>query len=745
MLSGALARALSGVLARALSGVLARALWLALAGLQPTAAFAGTLDQATLQQLFPSPLVMGARDSALPIWPIFKQNGPATDLVGYVFESIDLAPIPGFSGTPVNLLVALDPDGRFLDVRVLSQHEPVFLDGLGEGPMLRFVDQYKGLSLRQNIRIVPPGTRPAANGAIDVHIDGVAKATASVRIINQTMLSAALKVARAKLGFTGAKDPGQVARLRPGLPMAPHDWAGLLDAGLVQHLALAASDVDRGFAGTAVANQGPGDEGGRIDLYVALASLPEVGRNLLDERTWTQMNSRLREGDLVLLVMSTPDAFVGEDFVRGAVPERLALRQGGLPIEMRDMDLDGNLAAAGLPAIGAWKAFRVIAASGLDLGQPIDLALRVTRSHGIVYAEKVTREFTATLRVDSQYVIASGADERGWAATWAARAPELALLVAALALLAWSLARGSRLVTDTRWLRWFRPAFLLLTLGFIGFAAQGQLSIVNLVAALQSATRGGGWDFLLYDPISTVLWVFVLASLVVWGRGTFCGWLCPFGALQELVALAARALRLPLWQVPAGIDRQLRRLKYLLLAATLAAAVLRPAWADLLVEVEPFKTAITLAFVRHPPFVVYAVLLVLAAAMVNKPFCRYLCPLGAALALAGRARRWDWLARRAECGRPCQTCRYACEYRAIDRDGRIDYQECFQCMACVAIHRDEQRCAPLILVRHGRPPMRVGTALQPPLSPDTGRGAGVRGPSKAPLPIKATTFQGQAK
>ena len=78
---------------------------------------AGTLTKAALQQRFPSPLIVGERDAQLPTWPLFRQDGTTTPLVGYVFESIDLAPIPGFSGTPPNLLIALDAKGVFMDVQ----------------------------------------------------------------------------------------------------------------------------------------------------------------------------------------------------------------------------------------------------------------------------------------------------------------------------------------------------------------------------------------------------------------------------------------------------------------------------------------------------------------------------------------------------------------------------------------------------------------------------------------------------
>ena len=99
---------------------------------------------------------------------------------------------------------------------------------------------------------------------------------------------------------------------------------------------------------------------------------------------------------------------------------------------------------------------------------------------------------------------------------------------------------------------------------------------------------------------------------------------------------------------------------------------------------------------RSWPFVAWAVALVLLSAFVFKGFCRYLCPLGAGLAILGRLRRFDWIARRAECGTPCQTCRHRCDYQAIEPSGRIAYDECFQCLDCVAIHDDAARCAPLI-------------------------------------------------
>ena len=325
---------------------------------------------------------------------------------------------------------------------------------------------------------------------------------------------------------------------------------------------------------------------------------------------------------------------------------------------------------------------------------------------------------TSTLAVPSRFVIPAAEDQKTWVATWKARKVEIAVLLLSLAGLTWVLASQSSLVSRARRLRWFRPAFLAFTLLFIGWYAQGQLSIVNVVALMQAAIAWRSWAFYLYDPMTAILSVYVLATLVVWGRGTFCGWLCPFGALQEFVAILAKLARVPrrrlqrpdrpqaeVDQVRRPGDHPHRR------------ASSRRDGATALVEVEPFKTAITMRFERSWPFLAYAVGTVLVGAVVYKFFCRYLCPLGAFLALAGRLRRWNWLTRRVECGTPCQTCRNRCEYQAIDSAGRIDYLECFQCMKCVAIYNDDTQCAPRMLERKGRRwPAAVAPGRGEPLS-----------------------------
>jgi transcriptional regulator of nitric oxide reductase len=690
---------------------LARTVWLgpmllwavvlALAGLFSAApAQAGMMNREAMEKAFPSPLIVGEKDRDLPVWPILKQDGTSTPIIAYVFESIDLAPIPGFAGTPFNLLIALTAKGEFMDVRVLSQHEPVFLDGLGEGPMLRFVDQYKGLSLKQNIKIGSNLNSGSKASSANVFIDGVAKATASVRILNQSLLAASLKVARAKMGYAEGRDPDLVAHVRPDVFEAM-DWNALVKAGLITKKTFKNRDIELAFKGTvgegldAQAARGPDES--FTDLHVAYLNVPSVGRNLLTPAGWSFMQSRLEPGDHALLLLTSGRySMLGEDFVRGAVPDRLSLQQQHLPLEIRDLDLDVPLKLPPSLQGAEWRVFRVIAPAGLDPAQALNFKLHVTRSKGQIYPERVTQAFGFDAELPAKYFEAASSNDKTWHSIWRTRVAELAVLAMGLGMLVWALRNQLWLSQKPRRLLYFRTGYLVFTLVFIGWYAQGQLSIVNITALVQAVVAGRNLNFFLYDPMTVCLWAFIAVTFFVWGRGTFCGWLCPFGALQELVHKAMAPLRLRQWKISERIDARLKRIKYAVLAAIVASAFVSVPWTDRMVEIEPFKTSITLVFSRAWPFVAWAVGLLVLSAFVYKGYCRYLCPLGAGMALLGRLRRFDWIARRMECGQPCQRCRNDCAYKAIGKSGRIDYDECFQCLDCVAIFQSDQLCVPLI-------------------------------------------------
>ncbi len=679
-------------------------LWIA----TPGTVDAGELTRDALGTMLPDTLIVGEKGADLPVWPLFKE-GPVPQAVGFVFESIDFAKIPGFAGTPMNLLVAIDTAGQFVDVRVISQHEPVFVGGLGEEPLIEFIEQYPGKSLLQNIRVGSTMSRRAQAHGKDVLIDGVAKATVSVRILNQTLISSALQVARAKLGFAQGKDPSQAAKVRTDF-FVNKSWATLLKDNLVVHNRLYNRDVQQIFAGTIVedvddiALSHPDER--FIDLYVAIVSVPTIGRALFDAADLEEITRYLEPDDHAVLVMSSGRySFIDDDFVRGATPNLLSLTQEELPMEFRDMDVEVSPILQGTPKVDSIKVFKVASHAGLDPGSPWQLSLHVVREKGQLYPQRVVKDIVTSYDLPERFVTRPVLIQQveGWRAIWVERAWEIFLLLGALTLLTAALIKQEKLFGSSRILSSFRYIFLAFTLGFIGWYAQGQLSIVNITALLQAFKAGSGLGFFLYDPMTVLLWGFVLVTLIVWGRGTFCGWLCPFGALQEFFGKLAQRLGVPQVRINEVWDERLKNLKYIVLAIVVLGAALSTDLGDKLVEVEPFKTAITLVFDRSWPFVGYAVMLLVMGAFIYKFFCRYLCPLGAALAVLGSMRRLDWLTRRSECGSPCQLCRRVCEYNAIEKEGRINYRECFQCLDCVSIYNDPERCvAEVVLRKRGR-------------------------------------------
>jgi transcriptional regulator of nitric oxide reductase len=636
---------------------------------------AGRLSESDMAAMIMPPMSLGAKDSALPVWTLLSGGG---EPMGYVFETADLAPLPGFAGVPIDMLVLMDKDGRFLDLRLLEQSEPVFVDGLGPQPLIQFIRQYVGKTVAMPIKVAAPGSPHEG-----VTVDGIAKATASTGIVNQTILAAGLKVARERLAGAAPK----AATPPKKEVLATLDWDGLVAAGLVQHLRVTEAEAERAFG-----NTGGGDDA-FIDLWAADLGVPTVAAALLTDDTLKRLRAHVREyEEPILLLADGSHSLTGETFVRNGVPDRLLLRQDKFPISLRDADVEVGL-KPGIPARAQSLVLRADMRLGFDPSSPWTLSVREVRRQGSFLASAEARDFPITYTpVDGYYQDEAVVPEErpAWVQAWIDRKWEIAALLALLAALTVGLARQRLLAAR---LEPARLAVLAVSLGFVGWYGQGQLSIVNVLAVV----HGQGLGSMLYDPFSVILWVYVAVAAPFWGRGPFCGWLCPFGALQELTARLARLARIPERKLPAALDRRLEWLKYGVLAALVASAAVGSAWTDRLVEVEPFKTSITLAFHRSWPFVAYAALVLAAGAVVYKGFCRYVCPLGAAMAVIGKVRRLDHISRRAECGSPCQICFRRCRYGAIARSGAIDYDECVQCLDCVALHDDAKTCLPLAL------------------------------------------------
>jgi hypothetical protein len=167
--------------------------------------------------------VVGDRQADSAGVALFRQNATATELAGYAFESADLAPIPGFAGVPVNLLVAIDPNGSFLDAAVLSHHEPVFLDGLGEH---RCSPRAQYLGWPQTAHNIDSKTKARARPTPATPTDGIRRRPRRCASSTRAGCCGA-PGRRSKLGLARQR-PGPPARINPA---CSSDGGALLDAG----------------------------------------------------------------------------------------------------------------------------------------------------------------------------------------------------------------------------------------------------------------------------------------------------------------------------------------------------------------------------------------------------------------------------------------------------------------------------------------------------------------------------------
>lgn len=330
----------------------------------------------------------------------------------------------------------------------------------------------------------------------------------------------------------------------------------------------------------------------------------------------------------------------------------------------------------------------------------------------ITRAARKVAETRGLLNADIRHLAGGAAQDKQpiWVAAWQERRVRIGVLVTALFLLTLILIFQDVLARHPSLLIYVRDGYLVFTVLFIGWYTLAQLSVVNVLTFMGAIMHNFQWDSFLIDPMMFILWGFVAMTLLLWGRGVYCGWLCPFGALQELVNQFGRRMKIKQLEFPSVVHERLWAIKYVILLALFGVSLQSVEQVLSYIEIEPFKTAFTMRFQREWSYVVYAGALIFISLFNRKFYCKYLCPLGAALAFPARLRLFDWLRRYKECGRPCQICNTECEVQAIKPTGEINANECHYCLDCQVNFYNARKCPPLADKRKRRE--RAGRARE---------------------------------
>ncbi|MGF1728693.1 transcriptional regulator NosR [Photobacterium kasasachensis] len=647
-----------------------------------------------IKETFPDATRIEDKQGEPPVWQVYRGD----EVLGYAFETNDIAEIPAYSGEPVNMLVAIDPNGDYLTAKVLEHHEPIILAGIPEQKLWRFADQYTGLSVKDRIKV---GGNESQGY---VAVDGLSGATVTVMVMNVAITKAATKVAQS-LGIV-KKEQGII---QP--PSTIHqdqfekaNWLQLTGDGSIRKLHLTNEKIDEAFVGTDAEHidNAPADEKQEMfaEIYYTLADVPTIGRNLFGDADYEWLTSSLKPGEHLVAVLGNGYSFKGSGYVRGGIFDRIQIHQGENEVSFRDLDHNRvtDLYIDGAPSFQEMSVFRVQAHHELDPGASWQLELLVRRQTGPI--DSIFTSFKGSYDMLEKYVDTPPAivPEPELSLTqqvWKERQVEVVILLALLGVLLLILFFQDILVRHPTFVHNLRHGFLAVTVVFIGWAWSGQLSVVNVFTFLQALMSDFSWDLFLLDPIIFTLWCAAAVTVLLWGRAVYCGWLCPFGALQELVNQFARHFRIPQFELPYAVHERLWAIKYLILLVLFGISLDSLALAEQFAEIEPFKTTFLLKFDREWPFIAWAAFLILINLINRKPFCRYLCPLGAALSVPSGMRLFSWLKRRPDCGTPCKTCAKECEIQAIQPDGEINMRECHYCLDCQITYYNEEKCPPL--------------------------------------------------
>lgn len=615
--------------------------------------------------------------------------------LGFVFETEEVIASRGFSGKPLNLFIAINPNGLIIDVEIAEHHEPILAIGVKSESLSDFTSSFIGRSVVDPVRV----TRGSSSGPDE--IAAVVGATVSSIVLSDTILRSARAVARRH----GIIDPGDL-NLDAFEPLS---WNELHKRGLIaqrtvhyKDVRLLLAGVDAQFYPEGVA--APTDEALFIDLFVGLATPAMVGRNLLGDVAYNRLVADLTEGEHLIFVAANGSySFKGTRWRGQGDFDRLRIVQDDTQLEFTKSDhiFPDSLKIGGAPTLREVAIFKVSAKHDFNASQDwiFDLMVSGHRGDGSRAVVQIPVPFALSDALKSpevQDIALALPASTLWREVWLSRKFDIAFLLLFLGALSFVLVFQDWVASRRQIYERLRLGFLIVSLLWLGWYTGAQLSILNVLAFMEALRGDFQWDQFLLEPLIFILWAFVAMTMLFFGRGVYCGWLCPFGALQELLSSIAKLIRIPQLELPFPVHERLWPIKYLIAIGLFAMSLGGIEWLTQAAEVEPFKTAIVLRFMREWQFVLYALVLLGFGLFIPRFYCRYLCPLGGALAIPARLRMFDWLRRRPQCGSQCSICMSNCLVEAINPEGNINPNECIHCLACQISYFDANECPPLI-------------------------------------------------
>ncbi|MDO4905695.1 MAG: 4Fe-4S binding protein [Lautropia sp.] len=674
------------------------------------AELASTRDMCSLlpcQDVFPGATAFSERKGQPPYVEALG-GADGKEVLGYVMLSTDITDTPAYSGKPVVTLIGMDREGKFVGIKILKHSEPILLLGIPESALLNFNNQYIGRSVKDNIEVGQ--SRPDEEV---IGVDAISGATVTVIAQNQVIMTSAAAVAKQ----TGIIEPvvrKPVDYVQPAADVQPPTWDELVKQGAIRRLLIQPQQVGL-----------PASPDPFIELWFGALNSPIVGPTILGESSWRHLMSQLKEGENAIFVVRTAgrESFKGSGFVRGGIYDRIQVRQDGDTFTFRDTDALNlyGINAKGAPRITESGIF-MIRSTAFSAAYPWKLSFlgnKVDRNTGA----KTFLAFDTEYWLPAQYLTGGRPEivrpDPSWLKIWKSRWIQIALFATLLVSVAVVYAFREKLTRrSTHKNKWpvnaFKYSFWMIFTVWVGFGLLAQPSITQVLTWFHSILFKWEWALFLSDPFIFLYWIFIIITVFVFGRGLFCGWTCPFGSIQEgLHKLTHRfGLARYQFQLPVVWHDRLKWIKYAVFFGLLVVSLFSMVEAEHLAEIEPFKTTFLIGiFNRSWPFGTFVIAILALSLFIERPYCKYVCPLGASLAMPSTF-RWFGLKRKPDCNK-CKACAKGCGAQAINKDGQIDHRECLHCLDCMILYTDMAGCPPLakerkLRERNGQPLTAIG-------------------------------------
>ena len=624
---------------------------------------------------------------------ILEINSNGT-LLGYMFSTWDMVKSLGYDRQPYEIMVGLNTNGTIAGATLTYHNEPLFVHDISEKYLEDFVKNSKGLDVSKGL--------PRVSKGAPLRADTLHRGTISSNLMHEALFKSA-RSAAISANLFGIKDGNRLDFLK----VENLNWDQLLEKGYIITQRILLKEAKEKFNNLGLPDkiinlprlkETSTSEKIFMDVAVGLNNPRSIGNNILGEWRYDKIMSLYDAKDYAIVIASTGYSFKGSDWRRTKNFERIRLVQEDniITFKAKDHTRLSKVNAQNAPKYKEISLFRISADKNFNPIKPWYLEISYFNE------ENSSQKIIVPYILSDKLIIKPEKELAMWVNVWLESKFRILLLSFALLILSLITIFQDKLSKYRNLFRYIRISYLSFTLIWIGWYAGAQLSIFNILSIIRIPITGADLSYFLIDPLIFIILVFTIVSALILGRGLFCGWLCPFGALQELIGWVAKNLGIKKKEIPEKYYTKLWTLKYFILVTIIGMSFISMETASTLAEVEPFKTAIMRHFNRGIPYVSYAVALLCLSAFMERGFCRFVCPLGAGLAVIGKLRITDNLKRREECGTPCNLCSTSCPVNAIPSQGKdkgkIIMSECFRCLDCQLEYVDTKRCPPLVKI-----------------------------------------------